>query len=78
MNDITLKGLVISKYGNVGNFAKALGWSRNKTMRIVNGIQEPHPCEIVEMTEVLDISTQELFMQIFFNPLSTKWTTKEA
>lgn len=74
MNNITLKGLAISKYNSIGNFAKALGWSRNKTMRIVNGIQEPHPSEIVEITEALGITTQSLFMQIFFSPLSTKWT----
>lgn len=74
MNLVTLKGAVLSKYNSVSNFAKAVGWSRNKTQRIINGVQEPKPSEIKKISEVLEIPNQDMFMSIFFNSMSTKWT----
>ena len=76
--EITLKGLVISKYGSAGEFAKAMGWSGRKARDIVSGRQNPTGDDLVKMAPALDIQSPELFVDIFFKPLSTKWQNGEA
>ena len=71
---MTYRGLVFSKYKNISEFASAIGWSRNKASRIINGIQEPDANDMERMAEILDIKTPESFIDIFFKNLSTKWT----
>lgn len=68
------RGLVLSKYKSISEFAQAVGWSRNKASRIVNGIQEPDANDMEIMAKALDIRTPERFMDIFFDQLSTMWT----
>ena len=75
--EITLKGLVISKYGSAGEFAKAVGWSGRKARDIVSGRQKPTGNDLVKMAPALDIQSPEMFVNIFFKPLSTKWQTEE-
>lgn len=75
MDDIlTLRGAVLSRYKSIGEFSDAVGWSRNKAGRIIRGEQSPTDVEIQQMAEALKISSQDVFMQIFFAPLSTMWT----
>ena len=71
---MTYRGLVFSKYKNISEFASAIGWSRNKASRIINGIQKPDANDMEKMAEALDIKTPEAFMGIFFRNLSAKWT----
>ena len=73
-NIITLRGAVMSKYRTIGDFAKDIGWKRNKASRIVNGVQEPSITDMEQLARTLDLKTQEDFIRIFFAPLSTKWT----
>lgn len=75
---ITLRGLALSKYKTIGDFAKAIGWKRNKASRIINGKQYPNTEEIQEITECLNISSERLFVNIFFAPLSTLWTNERS
>lgn len=75
MNDIvSLYGVAMTRFGSIQGFATAIGWKRNKAMRILRGFQEPTAPEICSMTEVLEIPSEQAFMQIFFAQLSTKWT----
>lgn len=75
MPDImTLRGVAISQYRSIGKFANAIGWTRNKASRIINGVQAPSVDDVEKMAICLHIDTQEVFMQIFFGSLSTKWT----
>lgn len=73
---ITLRGAVASKYKSISNFARAIGWTRNKASRIINNEQDITLSEIIEVTNALEIDSQEVFLDIFFAPLSTKWKTK--
>jgi transcriptional regulator with XRE-family HTH domain len=76
MNDmINLRGLALSKFRNISDFANAIGWSRNKASRILNGNQIPNGEEIESLAICLDVSSADAFIQIFFAPLSTKWTS---
>lgn len=70
------RSLVLGKYKSIAEFADAIGWSRNKASRIVNGVQEPDANEMEQMAELFGIKTAEQFMSIFFAGLSTKWTNE--
>ena len=50
-NIMTLRGAVLSKYKTIGEFSEAIGWKRNKSSRILNGIQTPSADEIEEITK---------------------------
>jgi hypothetical protein len=60
-------------YYSITAFAEAIGWSRNKASRIINGMQEPSCDDIVDLTNVLDLGEKEFFA-IFFDKLSTMCT----
>ena len=68
------RSLVLGKYKSIAEFADAIGWSRNKASRIVNGVQEPDAEEMEQMAELFGINTADRFMEFFFARLSTKWT----
>lgn len=68
-----LKGLVLKKYFSIGAFANDIGWSRNKSSRIVNGIQNPSVDDIVDLTKSLELD-EPTFFNIFFKNLSTMYT----
>lgn len=59
-----LRGLIYGKYDSESEFAKILGWERQKLSKITNGLQEPNIRELNEMAELLDITVEEL-AQIF-------------
>jgi len=59
-----LKGLVLKKYFSIGAFANDIGWSRNKSSRIVNGIQNPSVDDIVDLTKSLELD-EPTFFNIF-------------
>lgn len=71
------RGIVFAKFKNITEFAEAVGWSRNKASRIVNGVQEPNANEMEQMANVLGVKSPEEFAAIFFKRLSTMWTEGE-
>ena len=71
--EMTLKGIVVSKFGNASNFAKALHWSKSKAQRIVRESQTPNANDIEDMAAVLGIESAEEFIRLFFPQKSTKW-----
>lgn len=73
-NGITLRGLALSKYRTIGEFATAIGWQRQKASRVLCGKQDPTAADMQELVKCLDINTQDMFLNIFFASLSEKWT----
>jgi predicted transcriptional regulator len=71
---LNLRGCILSNYKTIGEFAKAANWSRSKAARIINGQQHPDVEDIHKLVNMLNINDSDVFMQIFFAPLSTKWT----
>lgn len=69
------RGLVFSKYKSITDFAKEIGWTRNKASRVVNGIQKPTASDMEQMADVLNIKTESQFVSIFFKSLPIKWTS---
>jgi len=76
-NIITLRGAVMSKHKTIGSFANEIGWKRNKASRIINGVQEPTTQDIQEITKCLEITSFNVFQQIFFPSMSTLWTNDQ-
>jgi hypothetical protein len=70
---MTLKGIVVSKFGSATKVAKMLNWSGSKARRILRGEQLPTMLDIEEMAVVLGINSMEEFIRVFFPRLSTKW-----
>lgn len=71
---LTLRGVVLSRYKTIGDFAEAIKWKRNKASRVLNGVQQPDAEDIQQMAKCLEINSADAFMQIFFRSLSTLWT----
>ncbi|MBR0159797.1 MAG: helix-turn-helix transcriptional regulator [Oscillospiraceae bacterium] len=70
MANMTLRGVIVSKYGSLDAFGKDVGWSHRKVSYIVNGKQEPTASEIELMADKLEIEVSDLFRQIFFGACS--------
>ena len=69
-----LRGEVFSKFRDITAFARAMGWDRKKTSRIVGGKQSPTVTDMEQMAEVLGVTEAGSFIALFFPNLSTKWT----
>ena len=65
MNRDKFRGLVYSRYRSMQEFSDAIGWQRNKTARIMNGVQEPNSEEMRTIAELFHLSSGE-FIDIFF------------
>ena len=72
--EISLKGVVVSKYGSVSKLAREISWSERKARDIINGRQQPTAKEMEQMAAALDVTTASEFMRLFFPQMSTKWT----
>ena len=69
--ELTIRGLVISKFNSIGDFAAAIGWQRNKASRIVNGKQEPSKKDMEDMIVTLEIS-EAYVAPVFFGSMFTE------
>ena len=67
-----IRGAVFSKFNSITAFSDAIGWSRNKASRVVNGDQVPDATDIEQIAKCLDLATADRFMDVFFPSLSTK------
>ena len=65
MDFLKMKGIVLQKYFSRTRFADAINWSRNKTSRILNGVNEPSIDDIVEITVLIELD-EKTFFDIFF------------
>ena len=77
MNLQKLRGLVFSKYKTVKAFSDEIGWKRNKSSRILNGIQEPDSDDMMDVAKLFELSSEE-FIGIFFEDVFTKCTKKAS
>ena len=68
---LTLKGVVLSKYGSCVKFADAMGWNRNKADRILNGKQDPSLRDIGHMVRLMSLP-DDLIVPLFFGTMFTK------
>lgn len=53
--ELTIRGIVLSKYATISDFANAIGWQRTKAARIVNQKQDPTKKDMEKMISALGI-----------------------
>ena len=66
MEEMNLRGRIISMYHSVKNFSKVIGWSSRKAYDIVNGKQIPTGKDIEQMCEVLNVEIPAIMKALFF------------
>ena len=69
--ELSLRGLVLSKYKSISQFADAIGWERGKASRIVNGRQQPSKSDMESMIVLLGID-QNAVAPVFFGKMFTE------
>lgn len=67
-----IRGAVFTRFPNISAFADAIGWTRQKASRIVNGLQRPTAEDMEDMARCLNIVEADEFMAVFFPSESTK------
>lgn len=77
MDNVNLRGIILSKYPSIGAFAKAIGWSASKARRIANEIQEPSQKDASEMVICLNLS-KEQFLALFYPSMFTNSERKAS
>lgn len=63
---INLRGIVYGQYKSIADLARALGWTRQKTTRIINMKQEPSLDDVKSLSVALNKSfddVAEFFLQ---------------
>ena len=68
--NLELSGLIHSRFSSEAQFAKAMGWPRQRLNRIVNGKKIPDLFEIGDMAEALPYDFMGL-VHIFLQKKST-------
>jgi len=64
-----LRGAIYERFNSEAEFARALGWSKQKLNRITTGYREPTITEVNEFAQALDISVSEV-AEFFLNSKS--------
>lgn len=67
MENMVLRGRVITAFGTIGKFADAIGWSRRKASCIINGNQEATASDIEAMANILHVELPEEFRLLFLS-----------
>ena len=68
--NLQLSGMIHSKFENESDFARALGWSRQRLSKITNGHRFPDLFETEDMAQALGSTFTDL-AQIFLTSKST-------
>lgn len=61
-----LRSLVFEKYNTRTEFANNLGWNKNKVSALFNGKLNLDEKEMLQIANLLEIHTEELFLKLFF------------
>lgn len=75
MPEITLRELLLRKFGSIAKFAEAIGWSYRKAYAIVNHKQEPTASEMEEIAKITEMQSAEEFVRFFYldSPHCGQW-----
>ena len=72
--NLGMRGLIYSKLESESQFARVLGWSRQRLFKITNGKKIPNLFELNDMAEALDVP----FMDVASFYLPTKSTNVDG
>lgn len=80
MTELTLRELLVRKFGSIAKFAEGIGWSYRKAYAILNGKQEPTASEMEEIAQKADMQSPEEFVRFFYpdSPHCGQWVKNNA
>jgi len=67
MEELNLRGRIISMYKSILNFSRVMQWSSRKAYDIVNGKQEPTGKDIEAMCDALNVQIPADMRSLFFS-----------
>ena len=79
MTEITLRELLIRKFGSIAKFADAIKWSNRKAYAIVNNKQEPTASDMEAIANVAEMQNSEEFVHFFYHdsPQCGHWAKRD-
>lgn len=80
VTEITLRELLVRRFGSIAKFAEAIAWSYRKAYAIVNRKQEPTASEMEEIARIAEIASPEEFVRFFYpdSPHCGRWARENA
>ena len=69
--EMTLRGLIFSKFRSISAFADEIGWPRGKASRIANGSQQPSKAYMEQLIATLEIK-EIAVAPVFFGSMFTE------
>lgn len=75
MTELTLRELLVRKFGSIAKFAEAVHWSYRKAYSIVNMKQEPTASEMETIAVAAEMRSSEEFVRFFYpdSPHCGQW-----
>ena len=67
-----LRGLVLTRFRSISEFARELNWDRKKASRIVNRVQDPTVADMEQMAAALKVLDPTVFCRVFLPNLFYK------
>ena len=55
----SLRGIVYTKFKSISKLGAAIGWTRQKTSNIVNGISEPSLEDVDKLSKALEMGFEQ-------------------
>lgn len=68
---VSLRGVVLSHFDSISDFARSVHWDRKKAADIVNGRRRPTAQEMETIATATNMTDSKLFLSLFFPMLST-------
>lgn len=59
MEQMNFRGVVYSRFRSIAELGQTIGWTRQKTTNIVNGIVEPSLDDVEKLSRALGLSFEE-------------------
>ncbi len=69
--EVSLRGIVLSHFDSVSDFARSVQWDRKRAADIVNGRRRPTAQEMETIATATHMTDSKVFLSLFFPSLST-------
>lgn len=69
--EVSLRGIVLSHFDSVSDFARSVQWDRKRAADIVNGRRRPTAQEMETIATATNMTDSKVFLSLFFPSLST-------
>lgn len=78
VTELTLRELLLRKFGSITKFADAIKWSNRKAYAIVNNKQEPTASDMEAIANIVEMQNPDEFVHFFYSdsPQCGQWAKR--